>query len=75
MVVPWDVGSAVGIRGDPDRNLIGALSVYRFQSAKYLAQHCIEEGSQLTVRYTDKAGAKTAVGIEDVGKDTKKAVQ
>ncbi len=35
----------------------------------------IKEGSQLTVRYTEKAGEKTAVGVEDVGKDTKKAVQ
>ncbi len=35
----------------------------------------IKEGSQLTVRYTEKAGEKTAVGIEDVGKDTKKALQ
>ena len=35
----------------------------------------LAEGSQLTVRYTEKAGQKTAVGIEDVGKDTKKAVQ
>jgi Cu/Ag efflux protein CusF len=35
----------------------------------------LEEGSRLTVRYTEKAGQKTAVGIEDVGKDTKKAMQ
>jgi Cu/Ag efflux protein CusF len=35
----------------------------------------LKEGSQLTVRYTEKAGQKTAVGIEDTGKDTKKAVQ
>ncbi|MGO9337478.1 MAG: hypothetical protein ACLPY1_08225 [Terracidiphilus sp.] len=35
----------------------------------------IKEGSQLTVRYTVKAGEKTAVGIEDVGKDIKKAAQ
>jgi|HubBroStandDraft_2_1064218.scaffolds.fasta_scaffold1329188_1 hypothetical protein len=35
----------------------------------------VKEGSQLTVRYTEKAGEKTAVGVEDVGKDTKKAVQ
>jgi Cu/Ag efflux protein CusF len=35
----------------------------------------IKEGSQLTVHYTEKAGEKTAVGIEDVGKDAKKAVQ
>jgi hypothetical protein len=35
----------------------------------------IKEGSQLTVHYTEKAGEKTAVGVEDVGKDTKKALQ
>jgi Cu/Ag efflux protein CusF len=35
----------------------------------------VKEGSQLTVHYTEKAGEKTAVGIEDIGKDTKKAVQ
>ena len=35
----------------------------------------LAEGSQLTVRYTEKAGQKTAVGIEDVGKDTKKPLQ
>jgi Cu/Ag efflux protein CusF len=35
----------------------------------------IKQGSQLTVRYTEKAGEKTAVGIEDVGRDAKKAMQ
>lgn len=35
----------------------------------------IKEGSKVTVRYTEKAGEKTAVGVEDIGKDTKKAVQ
>jgi Cu/Ag efflux protein CusF len=35
----------------------------------------IKEGSQLTVHYTEKAGEKTAVGIEDIGKDAKKGVQ
>jgi Cu/Ag efflux protein CusF len=35
----------------------------------------IKEGSQLTVRYTEKAGEKTAVGVKAVGEDTKKAVQ
>jgi Cu/Ag efflux protein CusF len=34
----------------------------------------VKEGSQLTVRYTEKAGEKTAVGVEDVGKDAKNAV-
>jgi Cu/Ag efflux protein CusF len=35
----------------------------------------IVEGSKLSVRYTEKAGEKTAVGIEDIGKGIKKAVQ
>jgi hypothetical protein len=35
----------------------------------------IKDGSHLTVKYTEKAGEKTAVGIKDVGKDTEKAVQ
>jgi len=35
----------------------------------------IKEGSQLTVRYTVKAGEKTAVGIKDIGKGIKKSVQ
>lgn len=35
----------------------------------------IKEGSQVTVKYTDKAGEKTAVGIKDAGKDVGKAVQ
>ena len=32
-------------------------------------------GSTVTVKYTEKAGEKTAVGIKDAGKDTAKAVQ
>jgi Cu/Ag efflux protein CusF len=35
----------------------------------------IKEGSQVTVKYTEKAGEKTAVGIEDAGKGVGKAVQ
>lgn len=35
----------------------------------------IEQGSKLTVRYTEKAGEKTAVGVKDIGKDTKKAME
>lgn len=35
----------------------------------------IKEGSALTIRYTEKAGEKTAVGVKDVGKDTEKALQ
>ena len=34
----------------------------------------IKEGSQVTVKYTEKAGEKTAVGVKDVGKATAKAV-
>jgi hypothetical protein len=35
----------------------------------------IAEGSKVSVKYTDKAGEKTAVGVKDVGKATAKAVQ
>jgi hypothetical protein len=35
----------------------------------------IKEGSQVSVKYTEKAGEKTAVGVKDVGKDTAKAAQ
>jgi Cu/Ag efflux protein CusF len=35
----------------------------------------VKEGSKLSVRYTEKAGEKTAVGVKDIGKDTKKALQ
>jgi Cu/Ag efflux protein CusF len=35
----------------------------------------IREGSKLSVHYTEKAGEKTAVGIEDLGKDVKKAAE
>ena len=35
----------------------------------------VGEGSKLTVKYTEKAGEKTAVGVKDVGEDTKKAVE
>jgi hypothetical protein len=35
----------------------------------------VKEGSELSVKYTEKAGEKTAVGVKDVGKDTKKAVE
>ena len=35
----------------------------------------IKEGSELTVKYTEKAGEKTAVGVKDIGQGTKKAVQ
>jgi hypothetical protein len=34
----------------------------------------IKEGSQVSVKYTEKAGEKTAVGVKDVGKATAKAV-
>jgi Cu/Ag efflux protein CusF len=35
----------------------------------------IKDGSQVTVKYTEKAGEKTAVGIKDAGKDIGKAAQ
>lgn len=35
----------------------------------------IKQGSQVTVKYTEKAGEKTAVGIKDAGKDVGKAVE
>ena len=35
----------------------------------------IKEGTHLSVKYTEKGGEKTAVGIKDVGKATGKAVQ
>lgn len=35
----------------------------------------VKEGSKVAVKYTEKAGEKTAVGIRDAGKDTAKAVQ
>jgi len=35
----------------------------------------IGEGSKVSVKYTEKAGEKTAVGVKDVGKSTAKAVQ
>jgi hypothetical protein len=28
----------------------------------------IKEGSQVTVKYTEKAGVKTAAGVKDIGK-------
>jgi hypothetical protein len=34
----------------------------------------IKEGSQVSVKYTEKAGEKTAVGVKDISKDTAKAV-
>jgi Cu/Ag efflux protein CusF len=35
----------------------------------------IKEGSKVSVKYTEKAGEKTAVGVKDLGKDVDKAVQ
>ena len=35
----------------------------------------VAEGSKLTVKYTEKAGEKTAVGVKDAGADTKKALE
>jgi len=33
------------------------------------------EGSKVSVKYTEKAGEKTAVGVKDAGKATAQAVQ
>jgi hypothetical protein len=35
----------------------------------------IAEGSKVSVKYTEKAGEKTAVGVKDMGKATAKALQ
>ena len=35
----------------------------------------IKEGSKVSVKYTEKAGEKTAVGVKDVSKDAAKAVK
>lgn len=35
----------------------------------------IKEGANVSVKYTEKAGEKTAVGVKDLGKTTAKAVQ
>jgi hypothetical protein len=35
----------------------------------------IAEGSKVSVKYTEKAGEKTAVGVKDMGKATAKAVE
>ena len=35
----------------------------------------IREGSQVTVKYTEKAGDKTAIGIKNAGKDVGEAIQ
>jgi hypothetical protein len=34
----------------------------------------IKEGSHLSVKYTEKSGEKTAVGVKDIGKGAEKAV-
>ncbi len=35
----------------------------------------VKEGSKVSVKYTEKAGDKTAVGVKDIGKDATKAVK
>ncbi|HEX8817266.1 MAG TPA: hypothetical protein VF753_17360 [Terriglobales bacterium] len=35
----------------------------------------IDEGSKVSVKYTEKAGEKTAVGVKDLGKDMGKAME
>lgn len=32
----------------------------------------VKEGSKVAVKYTEKAGEKTAVGVKDIGKDVRK---
>jgi Cu/Ag efflux protein CusF len=32
----------------------------------------LKEGSKVSVKYTEKAGEKTAVGVKDIGKDVAK---
>jgi Cu/Ag efflux protein CusF len=34
----------------------------------------IKEGSKVSVKYTEKAGEKTAVGVKDLGKDAAKTM-
>ena len=35
----------------------------------------VAEGAKVSVKYTETAGEKIAVGVKDLGKDTKKVVQ
>jgi hypothetical protein len=35
----------------------------------------VKDGSKVAVKYTEKAGEKTAVGVKDIGKDTGKDLQ
>jgi len=35
----------------------------------------IEEGTKVSVKYTEKGGDKVAVGVKDISKDTAKAVK
>jgi hypothetical protein len=35
----------------------------------------IDEGSKVSVKYTEKAGEKTAIGVKDLGKDVGKAME
>ena len=35
----------------------------------------VAEGSKVAVKYTEEGAEKTAVGVKDLGKDTKKALQ
>jgi hypothetical protein len=45
-----------------------------WRGAKYSGGD-IKDGSKLTVKYTEKAGVKTAVEINKAGKDTEKELQ
>jgi hypothetical protein len=35
----------------------------------------IKDGTKVSVKYTEKGGEKTAVGVKDIGKDAAKAVK
>lgn len=48
-----------------DRDVVGTIASGRG----------IEEGSKLSVRCIEKAREKTAVGVSDIGKGTKKALE
>ncbi len=48
---------------------------YQDEQGADVAGKGIAEGSKVTVKYTEKAGEKTAVGVKTAGKATAKAVE
>jgi len=60
--------------GDGAEHTIKWTDKTTWRGTKYSAKD-IKEGSQLTVKYTEKAGESTAVEINNVGKDTKQKLQ